>query len=93
MAGIGSSQLHDATRNQINQMSIEKQIEAFNTALNTGNIVEATRLANIIDFVASAPIITTRSVNTTASDNAARRTGFDYEQAILSRQESALATY
>lgn len=73
--------------------NIMTSIEAYELALNNGDIAEALRLANVIDFAAEAPAIAPRTIDTTAADNAAKRTGFDYEGAILARDERLLMHY
>ncbi len=65
-------------------------LEQYHIALEAGNIQEATRLANLIDWMAEVPAIPSRAVNTTAADNASKRCGFDYEGAILARDERIL---
>jgi flagellar basal body P-ring protein FlgI len=74
-------------------LNIMTSIESYELALNNGDIAEALRLANIIDFAAEAPAIAPRTIDTTAADNAAKRTGFDYERAILARDEILLMHY
>lgn len=71
-------------------MTNTQLLAAYNIALNTGDITEALRLANLVDFIAAAPSIAPRIIDTTAADNAAKRTGFDYEGAILARDERLL---
>lgn len=71
-------------------MTNTELLAAYNIALNTGDIPEALRLANIVDFIAAAPAIAPRIIDTTAADNTAKRTGFDYEGAILARDERLL---
>ena len=68
-------------------MTTNQLLAAFNNALETGNTTEALRLANIVDFIAAAPAIAPRTIDTTAADNATKRRGFDYERAILARDE------
>ena len=65
-------------------------LASYTTALNNGDITESLRLANLVDFVAAAPAIAPRIIDTTAADNAAKRSGFDYERAILIRDERLL---
>jgi hypothetical protein len=71
-------------------MANTELLAAYNIALNTGDITEALRLANIVDFVAAAPAIAPRLIDTTAADNASKNFGFDYERAILARDERLL---
>jgi hypothetical protein len=71
-------------------MSNTELLAAYNLALNTGDITEALRLANLVDFVAAAPAIAPRIIDTTAADNASKNTGFDFEGAILARGERLL---
>lgn len=72
------------------RMSNTELLAAYNTALNTGDITEALRLANLVDFVAAAPAIAPRIIDTTAADNASKNFGFDFEGAILARGERLL---
>lgn len=62
-------------------------LEQYHLALEAGNTQEATRLANLIDWMAEVPALPPRKINTTAADNASKRCGFDYEGAILARDE------
>jgi hypothetical protein len=71
-------------------MTNAELLAAYTTALNNGDITESLRLANLVDFVAAAPAIAPRIIDTTAADNAAKRSGFDYERAILIRDERLL---
>jgi hypothetical protein len=71
-------------------MTNTELLAAYTTALNNGDITESLRLANLVDFVAAAPAIAARIIDTTAADNAAKRSGFDYERAILIRDERLL---
>lgn len=59
----------------------------YQSALEAGDRAEALRLANAIHWEAITPALPAKAVDTTAADNAAKRRGFDYENAILSRQE------
>ena len=72
------------------RMSNTELLAAYNIALNTGDITEALRLANLVDFVAAAPAIAPRIIDTTAADNASKNFGFDFEGAILARGERLL---
>ena len=69
-------------------MTNTELLASYNTALNTGDITEALRLANLIDFVVAAPAIAPHTIDTTAADNASKNTGFDFEGAILRRDEA-----
>jgi hypothetical protein len=71
-------------------MANTELLAAYNIALNTGDITEALRLANLVNFVAAAPAIAPHIIDTTAADNASKRFGFDYERAILARDERLL---
>lgn len=64
-------------------------IQEYQQALESGNIVEAVRLANLIDWVAIAPKIERKPIDTTAADNAMKtsKRGAWVEGAILRRQE------
>jgi len=71
-------------------MSNTELHSAFLVALESNNTPEALRLANIIDWVAIAPVIEPKSINTTAADNATKSNS-KIEGAILRRQENTLA--
>ena len=63
-------------------------------ALESGNIPEALRLANLVDFVAAAPAIPVKPVDTRAADYATLLTGrVDYERRILARDEISMHQY
>ena len=65
-------------------------------ALESGNKAEALRLANIVDFVAAAPVIATKPIDTTAADYAAlnhKPRHLDFERRILIRDEIAMHQY
>lgn len=71
--------------------------ELLATALDAGNITLAKTIANSAAYIAEveADAIAFHSrpkapINTTAADNATKRTGFDYEGAILTRGERLL---
>ena len=74
-------------KEEATHMTNTELLAAFNTALETGNTTEALRLANIVDFIAAAPAIAPRTIDTTAADNASKNFGFDFEGAILARGE------
>lgn len=65
---------------------------AYLVALESNNIKEAIRLANIIDWVAIAPEIAPRIIDTIAADNATK-TNSKVEGAILRRQEKLNFTF
>jgi hypothetical protein len=69
-------------------MSNHTQLLAdYQSALEAGDRAEALRLANVIDWEAVTPALPTKAIDTTAADNATKLRGFDYENAILARQE------
>jgi len=65
---------------------------AYLVALESNNIKEAIRLANIIDWIAIAPKITSKAIDTIAADNATK-TNSKVEGAILRRQEKLTFTF
>jgi hypothetical protein len=69
-------------------MKLHTQLLAdYQSALEAGDRAEALRLAKVIDWEAVTPALPAKVVDTTAADNATKRHGFDYENAILARQE------
>jgi ribosomal protein L12E/L44/L45/RPP1/RPP2 len=67
-------------------MTITEQHSAFLVALESNNIQEAIRIANIVDWVAIAPAIISKPIDTIAADNATKNNS-KVEGAILRRQE------
>lgn len=65
---------------------------AYLVALESNNIKEAIRLANIIDWIAIAPTIIPKAIDTIAADNATK-TNSKVEGAILRRQEKLIFTF
>jgi hypothetical protein len=75
-------------------MNYESQIAGFHEALEAGDMDTARRLANSIDWVAAAPVIPPRVIDTTAADNVARRSpGLDFEGMILARDERMMHAF
>ena len=65
-------------------------------ALESGNIAEAVRLANLVDFIAEAPAIPIKPIDTRAADYAAlnrKPRHLDFERRILIRDEIAMHHY
>lgn len=74
-------------------MSNTALLTAFHEALESGDTAETLRLANLVDFIAAAPVIAPRIIDTIAADNA---TGWKAQKAsrierlILMRDEQAM---
>ena len=69
--------------------------QLLQAAINMGNMEFAKIIANSPEYLAEIEKISElpkAQINTTAADNASKRVGFDYEKAILARDERIMHT-
>lgn len=69
--------------------------QLLSAALDMGNMKFALIIANSPEYLAeieSTPDLPKAEIDTTAADNASKRVGFDYEKAILARDERMMHT-